>query len=221
MKISATNIQKILQLGGFCILAGLCTIFIFSSYVLLIAQKHTIDLIEDLELAQTIIVLGAGVSSSGELSQILKDRVDTALIIYQAGKAERILVSGDNSTLGYNEVIPVRTYLLERGVPASQIFLDYAGFNTYDSIYRARDVFEVDSAIVVTQEFHLPRAVYIGDSLGLEVQGYSSEITNVYFINHVREALTRMKSVVEVILHRQPKFLGEVISIEGDGRETI
>jgi SanA protein len=147
--------------------------------------------------------------------------VDTALTIYEAGTVNRILVTGDNSTLQYNEVVPVRQYLLERGVPADHIFLDYAGFNTYDSMYRARDVFEVDSAIIVTQAFHMPRAVYIAQALGISVQGYPSRITDVYFSNHIREILARVKSVMEVLLQRQPRFLGQTYPIEGDGTETL
>ncbi len=192
-----------------------------NAYVLLTTKKDIVLSIDKLEPSQTVLVLGAGVYANGQLSPILKDRVDTALLIYKAGKVNRILVSGDNSSFTYNEVVPVREYLLQQGVPPSHIFLDYAGFNTYDSMYRARDIFGVDSAIVVTQEFHIPRATYIADSLGIQVQGYPSAITEIYFSNHIREVFARTKSVLEVISQRKPKFLGETFPIEGDGRETL
>ncbi len=207
------------------IMFGLCSLafllIVCNVYILLGTQQYIIYDTDELKPAQTVIVLGAGVNSDGELSRILKDRVDTALAVYQAGKVKRILISGDNSTIAYNEVVPAREYLLQHGVAPSNIFLDYAGFNTYDSLYRARDVFAVDSAIVVTQPFHLPRAVYIGDTLDIEIQGFPSAITDVYYRNHIREVLARVKSVLEVVINREPKFLGEVIPIEGDGRQTI
>lgn len=192
-----------------------------NAYILLSTQKYMETDINALKQAQTVVVLGAGVRADGKLSPILQDRVDTALLIYTSGKADRILVSGDNSTYTYNEVVPVREYLLAQGVPANHIFLDYAGFNTYDSMYRARDVFEVDSAIVVTQTFHMPRAVYIAHSLGIAVQGHPSKITSIYYSNHVREILARGKSMLEVLIGRKPKFLGEPFPIEGDGRDTV
>ena len=206
-----------------CLLASIIfsLLIICNAYVLLSAREHTINDINVLEPAQTVMVLGAGVYANGALSPILKDRVDTARMIYTAGKANRILITGDNSTDAYNEVIPVREYLLEQGVPAHHIFVDYAGFNTYDSMYRARDVFEVDSAIVVTQAFHMPRALFIANALDITVQGYPSGIEDVSYTNHIRETLARMKSVFEVLLQRQPRFLGETYPIEGDGTETI
>lgn len=218
---SKTNTSFYLQWIALLASVALCVLIMCSVYVLYTTRTHIAHNIDTLTPAQTVMILGAGVYQSGELSLILKDRVDTALSIYQAGKANRILVSGDNSTSKYNEVIPVRQYLLERGVPADHIFLDYAGFNTYDSMYRARDVFEVDSAIIVTQAFHMPRAVYIADALGISVQGYPSEITDIYLSNHIREMLARVKSVIEVAMHRQPRFLGETYPIEGDGTDTI
>ncbi len=212
---------RLIKLGYYGIGVGLMVFVLCNIYILVSTNKSIVEEIDNLTPAQTIIVLGAGVNSSGTLSPILKDRVDTAVLAYRAGKAKRILVSGDNSTYNYNEVVPVHKYLIEQDIPVSHIFLDYAGFNTYDSMYRARDVFDVTSAIVVTQGFHLPRAVYIGKALDIEIQGLPSGIKNISFKNHFRESLARVKSVLEVIAHRQPKFLGETISIDGDGRETI
>ncbi len=206
-----------------CIGAGIgaCVLIVWNVYILRSTQVYTVSDLQDLTPAQTVMVLGAGVYANGALSPILKDRVDTARMIYTAGKANRILITGDNSTDAYNEVIPVREYLLEQGVPAHHIFVDYAGFNTYDSMYRARDVFEVDSAIVVTQAFHMPRALFIANALDITVQGYPSGIEDVSYTNHIRETLARVKSLAEVLLQRQPRFLGETYPIEGDGTETI
>src|SRR5262249_43095405 len=105
--------------------------------------------------AEVIIIPGAGVLANGSLSPVLQDRVDAAIRLYQAGKAEKILVSGDNSTLSHNEVNPMSNYLMTNGIPAQNIFLDHAGFDTYSTMYRARAIFDVTSAIIVTQSFHL------------------------------------------------------------------
>ena len=122
--------------------------------------------VTELPVSQTAILLGAFVSPNGTLSTVLKDRADTAVNLYQQGKVKTILVTGDDGSVEYNEVNPIRDYLLGKGVPSSAIFLDHAGFDTYSSMYRARDVFVVDSAIIVTQSFHLPRALFLPVAAG-------------------------------------------------------
>lgn len=158
------------------LVTGLVVVILLNLSVTFLSYSRIVSDEAELESAEAVMVLGAGVYQSGELTPVLEARVDRALAIYRAGLAEKILVSGDNSTPSYNtpsynEVVPVKVYLLAEGVPESDIFLDYAGFDTYDSMYRARDVFEVDTLIVVTQSFHLPRAVFIARALGLEVYG--------------------------------------------------
>src|SRR3989338_2570428 len=168
--------------------------------------------------AQTALVPGASVSTEGILSPIFIDRLDTAISLYEAGKVSRILVSGDNSTAIQNEVNPARLYLIRKGIPDAVIFLDHAGFDTYSSMYRARDIFGVSSILISTQSFHLPRAVFIARMLGIEASGLNADIGHMLFRNYVREALANEKAVLNLIFHRKPKYLGESIPIEDDDR---
>ncbi|MBD3281678.1 hypothetical protein GF391_02935 [Candidatus Uhrbacteria bacterium] len=176
----------------------------------------------NLQSADTIIILGAYVRPDGALSWILKDRLDTGLKVYNQGLASKIIVTGDHGQKDYNEVQAMKDYLLSHEVPAEDIFMDHAGFDTYDSIYRARDVFQVRSAIIVTQNFHLPRAVYIAKRLGIETQGVQAKLYYPWwYANTIRDSVARVKAYTDVeILKSKPRFLGEVISIHGDGRVT-
>jgi SanA protein len=169
----------------------------------------------------TAVLLGASVYSSGKLSPVLKERVDAAIELYKSGAVQKILVTGDNKTPTYNEVIPVRDYLLNRDIPAEHVFTDFAGFNTYDSLYRADEVFGVTKALIVTQRFHLPRAIFIARSVGLEAYGVPASAGNTQFRNYIREVLAIVKTFFEVTLHRVPHFLGPKIPITGDGRESL
>ena len=116
-----------------------------------------------------ILVLGCGVHADGTPTPMLRSRMTRAVELYQAGWADKLLLSGDNSRADYNEVATMKTLALEEGVPEEDIVLDHAGFSTYDSLYRARDVFLVKRLVIVTQEYHLSRALYLADALGLEV----------------------------------------------------
>lgn len=170
----------------------------------------------------TVIVLGARVHANGSLSDMLGDRMKTALDLYRAGKASRFLLSGDHGRQEYDEVNAMRDFLLGEGVDKSVIFLDHAGFDTYDTMYRARDVFQVDSAVVVTQEFHLPRAVFIARSLGLDAVGVVADRQPYAGMdrNRRREFLARVKGCLNVWLRSKPKFLGEAIPITGDSQKS-
>lgn len=175
------------------------------------------------EPTDAILVLGAAVYPGGRVSPMLADRLDTAYALYRAAKAPKILVSGDHGQDQYDEVNTMRRYLEGKGVPPQDIFMDHAGFDTYDSLYRARAVFAVDAVLVVTQEFHLPRALYIARMLGLSAQGVAAEgpvyADTAYY--ELREIAARVKAFGEVLLRRKPAFLGEVIPISGDGRATL
>lgn len=202
----------------------LCVFNIFLATLLVIAGVNLrvlstgtplIRSVAKTQQAQTILVLGASVYRNGELSAIYHDRAQRALELYNAGKAPIILVSGDNSTTEYDEVTPVKNFLTEHGVPSSSVVLDYAGFDTYDSIYRARDIFGVTSTIIVTQNFHLPRALYIADRLGLDAHGVSSDLQNYRTIKYLylREYGARIKAWLNVAIESKPKFLGNKIPL--------
>ncbi len=186
------------------------------------SSRGAVVALEDVEPAQVALVLGAYVYPNGTPSAVVQDRLDTALALYRSGRVSRILVSGDHGERSYDEVNGMRRYLENHEVPTERIFMDHAGFDTYDSMYRARDVFAVRSAVVVTQGFHLNRALYIARSLGLEVQGLAADrrdYTDASYYD-LREILARVKAFGEVTLARKPAFLGPVIPITGDGRQT-
>ncbi len=181
------------------------------------------DGIESLKEADCVLVLGSLVYDDASLSPILADRVKTAIDIYKAGKAHKLLLSGDHGQKNYDEVNAMMEYAISRGVPKEDIFLDHAGFSTYESVYRARDVFLVQSAIIVTQKFHLPRAVYTARALGLEAYGVDSDLRRYAdeLYNNTRESLARVKDFLYVnIFLPEPKYLGEAIPIYGESGAT-
>jgi SanA protein len=167
--------------------------------------------------AECIIVLGARVYADGSLSPMLRDRIDEAIRLYEAGYAPKILMSGDNSLVMYNEVYAMKKYAVLKGVPKDVIFMDHAGFSTYDSIYRAKAIFQIKSAIIVTQRYHLYRAIYIADSFGLKVLGVNADPRSYAGQTNrdLREILARVKDFVSVFLKPEPKFLGDPIPISG------
>lgn len=216
------SIKKII--GILAVLALLLAAFIWIVSIRIGGYAaYDFENIEELPECDAVLVLGAKANSDGTPSLALKDRLDYALELYEKGKVKKILASGDHGTKEYDEVNAMLNYLLDKGVPREDIFLDHAGFDTYDSIYRARDVFLVESVIISTQEFHMPRSLYIAINLGLESYGYSCDdkmIYNMFYLN-ARESLARVKAFLEVeVLHAKPKYLGEAIPISGDGTAT-
>ncbi len=173
-----------------------------------------------------IIVLGAKVKSDGTPSDMLKDRLDVAIALYKAGVSDRLLMSGDHGSVGYNEVGNMKKYAVEAGVPEEAIFMDHAGFSTFETMYRARDVFLTESyykkVIVVTQEYHLSRALYIADTLGLDAYGVPADLHTYrgQWKRDLREVLARCKDFFYCFYGAEPKYLGEPISIFGDGNTT-
>ncbi|PHQ28790.1 SanA/YdcF family protein [Leeuwenhoekiella nanhaiensis] len=188
-----------------------------SLYIKQTTKNYIFERTEELPETYTVLVLGASVRSNGELSTILRDRVESALLLYSQGKVKRFLLSGDNGTTSYNEPVAMKKYLRERGVPEEAIFMDFAGFDTYDSVYRASYIFEVDKAIVVTQHFHLPRAIYIARSMGLEYYGYIGD-RRTYELesrNRYREIAANLKAWGELLINKEPHFKGDKIPITG------
>jgi SanA protein len=152
----------------------------------------------------------------GGINPYFSERLDAAAVLYHSGRVKYIIASGDNSELSYNEPRTMMSGLRERGVPAENIFLDYAGFRTLDSIVRAREIFGQDSITVISQRFHNERAVYIGRSYGITVYGFnandSGDISDLSV--RIREVLARFKAFIDVkIIMEQPKFLGDKIII--------
>ena len=172
--------------------------------------------------ADCILVLGAGLLPDGSPSLMLGERIRTGVELYKAGVAPKLLMSGDHSRSDHDEVNAMKDAALARGVPSADIFMDHAGFATYDSFYRAGAVFGVKKVVVVTQAYHLPRALWIARALGLEAVGVACD-TRRYagqFNRDVREILARDKDFFKCILKPLPRYLGEAIPITGSGDVT-
>lgn len=212
------RILKIILVLVFIALIGGLGILGMSSYVAHVGAKY-ITTINQAENADCIIVLGAEVVGNS-VSETLGKRLDTAYEVYKAGKAPKIIVSGDHGRTEYNEVGVMRQYLMDKGVPKENIFMDHAGFNTYDTMYRARDIFVAKNAIIVTQREHLLRSLYITKKLGMKAVGIESANYDDWEIKYQkpREFLARIKAFLQCeLLHPKPKFLGEVIPVTGSG----
>jgi SanA protein len=166
------------------------------------------------------IVFGAGVWPSGRLSHALADRMETAIALYQAGKVNKLLLSGDNRFADYNEPAAMAQYARERGIPDEDLVLDYAGRRTYDSCYRARDIFGVERAVLVTQAFHLPRALYTCQRLGVEGAGVVADqrqyIRAPWY--QLREVAALSRAWLDLNLSKPRPVLGEPIPVDWDNR---
>lgn len=172
----------------------------------------------DAPAADAALVLGASVLR-GAPSPVLEKRARAAVELYQAGKVGKILVSGDSAALSHDEVTPVRDYLLEAGVRAEDIFLDRSGFDTYSSMYRARDVFGAHSLLITTQDFHLPRALWIARMLGVEAGGVLVGGSRSWG-DYLREIPASCKALLDVLTHRIPAHLDPATPLSGDGEAT-
>lgn len=181
------------------------------------------DCLADIRLQRpAVLVLGAAVYQDEKISDIFADRLDTAIELYNAGLARKIIISGDHGKLAYDEVNAAKNYLLEKNIPAEDIFLDHAGFDTYDSVYRAKNIFQADSLLIVTQDFHLARALYIANRIDLDAWGCRADkrfYQNIDYMKN-REKLAKVKAWLDVNLKSRPRFLGSLIDLNGDGRET-
>lgn len=170
------------------------------------------------------IVFGAGLQRDGTPAAVLRDRVTTASNLYFAGKVEKLLMSGDNRTIYYNEPQAMHDYAVRLGIPSEDIVLDYAGQRTYDTCYRARDIFGVEDAILVTQGFHLPRAVYTCNTLGIEADGVPADRRSYsrgpYFYWNIRELLATINAVWELHYARPLPILGRFEPIFPPEEET-
>ena len=169
-----------------------------------------------------ILVLGCQVRDDGSPSLMLRDRLDRGLELYKAGAAPKILMSGDHGQTEYDEVNTMKQYALDAGAESRDVFMDHAGFSTYESVYRARDVFRAKRVLIVTQEYHLYRALYIAEALGLEARGVSAAGGSYggQGFRELREIAARVKDAFQCVFKPEPTFLGEPIPVSGDGNAT-
>ena len=169
-----------------------------------------------------IMLLGCQVKEGGEPSNMLRDRLQRGVEVYQYGASEKLLMSGDHGRTEYNEVETMKQYAIDEGIDSENIFMDHAGFSTYESIYRAKEVFGVKRMVIITQEYHLYRALYIAEKLGIEAYGVASDYHSYagQSMRDLREVLARAKDFVTTIIKPEPTYLGDFIDIHGDGNVT-
>ena len=180
------------------------------------SKSRVYDNVADIPHYHTALLLGTSpVGRFGGPNVFFISRINATVELYNAGKVDRILVSGDNRKEEYNEPEAMKQALIEKGIPAGIIFLDYDGFRTYDSVIRAKEVFGQDSFIVVSQQFHNERAVFIAGKKGIDAVGYNARDVRLGYgiITHVREWGARCKVFLDLLFGKKPHFLGEPIDI--------
>ena len=153
---------------------------------------------------------------NGKSNQYFSNRISATVQLYKAGKIKNIVISGDNSKKNYNEPEDMKNELIKYGIPENRIYLDFAGFRTYDSVFRIKEIFGQDKFTIISQEFHNQRAVYIANSLNLDAIGFNAKDVNAYngFKTKIREKFARVKVFIDLIFDKKPKFLGDKIEIK-------
>ena len=219
--------KKLLKLLAVLALLGLFAgfgVLVIDGWVRL-STKNSILTPEEaaaLEDADCILVLGCLVRSNGVPSDMLADRLRRGVSLYALGAAPKLLMSGDHGRTDYNEVAAMKQYAIDAGIPSEDVFMDHAGFSTYESIYRAKEIFGADKIIIVTQQYHLYRALYAARAMGMEAYGVAADY-HTYVgqsLRDLREVLARVKDFGTGIFQPKPTYLGEFIPISGSGDLT-
>lgn len=219
-KIKLKNVLLFLVLVS---ILSLISLLVINTYVkssvkdrmITVADASTLDV-------DCILVLGAGVWGNGRPSPMLEDRLLQGIELYENGVSDRLLMSGDHGRKEYDEVNAMKGFAMDRGIPSEHIFMDHAGFSTYESIYRARDIFKAKRIIIVTQKYHMYRALYIAEKLGIEAYWVASDPRQYagQESRELRELLARLKDSFKCIIKPEPTYLGDSIPISGDGNLT-
>lgn len=217
------HLQKVIALSVLFLILSLASVLMVNKNVESIGKKYIVSA-TDVPNAEAILVLGAYVLPNGIVSTMLNDRLTVGYELYKQGKAPKLLVSGDHGRKDYDEVNSMKNFLKNKGVPSQDIFMDHAGFSTYESVYRARDIFRVHKVIIVTQEYHLMRAIYVARALGLEAYGVASDrhdYGQAMKMYRIREIAARNKDFLWAnVIKPKPTFLGDAIPVFGDGKAT-
>lgn len=208
---------------GIVLLIGIAAVSL-SVYMVKATEKSifTADTFQSDEKADCILILGAGVKD-GKPKPMLRDRLLTGIELYKSGAAEKIIMSGDHGRADYDEVNVMRAFALEQGVRAEDIFLDHAGFSTYDSVYRAKNIFGAENIIIVSQKYHLYRALYIAKKLDVKAAGVSADL-NPYggqLKRDIREIIAMDKDFFKCIIKPEAEIMGDKIPLDGDGSITL
>ena len=166
--------------------------------------------------------MGSGIKLDGTPGKVLTDRLEKSLVLYENGAAPKLLMSGDHGRINYDEVNAMKNYAKERGVSSEDVFMDHAGFSTYESMYRAAAIFRVEKTVIVTQKYHLYRSVYNALSMGIDAYGVASDLESYRgsFSREIREFLAIAKDFIYCIFKPKPTYLGEEIPVSGNGDLT-
>lgn len=213
--VAAALVLVVVAIGG-------PNVFMFAENVLGIESPEQMQGDAPSYDADAIIVLGASVMPDGDPSPILKDRLDTAIDLYKRGVAPKLIMSGDNSNSHYNEVMNMCDYAIGQGVNRDDIFCDHAGVNTYDSMYRARYVFQANRLVVVTNEYHLYRSMFLSKAFGMDARGVASDkgaYTDMAYYEQ-REFMARVKDFYGVLTNVEPSTYSDMVSLAGSGAVT-
>lgn len=215
--------KKVLKYGIIVIAAIAVIVLGINLYVRLSTKNQIIKENEHSNLSDVdcIIILGAGIWGD-KPSPMLEDRLQEGINLYQNGVSDKIIMSGDHGRKEYDEVNIMKNYAIEKGIPSENIFMDHAGFSTYESIYRAKDIFEAKKVVIVTQKYHLYRALYIANRLGLEAYGVGADPRQYVGATYreIREILARDKDFIKCIFKPEPTYLGDTIPVSGNGDIT-
>ena len=214
--------KLIRNLFTICLIGALAVVGL-NIYMLRYSKQYTLSAQEasQLEGVDCIMVLGCGVWDD-QPSPLLEDRLKRGVEVFNLGAAPKILMSGDHGQETYDEVNVMKQYALDEGITEEDIFMDHAGFSTYESMYRAVEIFGVKKMIIVTQKYHLSRAIYIANKLGIEAYGVASDYRSFsgQLARDIREVLARVKDIYTTVVKPLPTYLGEAIPISGDGTAT-
>lgn len=200
---------------------GLVSIIVANYIVSSSTEKLIYTELNEVPKTKVGIIFGAGINGH-KPSRYLKDRLDAGISLYKNNKVDKILLSGDNGRDAHDELTVMKLYCYENGIDTHKIYIDYAGFDSYSTMYRAKHIFKVDTAILISQKYHLNRCVYIGDKLGVKSFGYSATrgVYPGYGYYSFREKLSIAKSVFDVLRNRKPKYLGETVDVNGKSNYT-
>ena len=204
-------------------IAAICAVLVFGIdfYVKQKAKPYILTPEEAGEGYDCVLVLGCGVWGDTP-SHMLEDRLLEGISLCQSGASKKLLMSGDHGRKGYDEVNVMKKFAVDRGIPSEDVFMDHAGFSTYESMYRAKEIFKAEKILIVTQDYHLYRAIYDARTLGLEAYGVASNPRSYggQLYRDIREILARNKDFIYSIIKPEPTYLGEAIPVQGNGNLT-
>ncbi|RLJ73603.1 SanA/YdcF family protein [Pedobacter alluvionis] len=215
------NIKKIIKLLFYAFILGVMVVL---SVNLLIKHQTNPAIYsneQDIPKTKVAIIFGAGINGN-KPSKYLKDRLDAGIKLYKNNKIDKILLSGDNGSDAHDELTVMKLYCYEHGVDTNKIYLDYAGFDSYSTLYRSKFIFDIDTAILVSQKYHLNRCINIGDKLGIKSYGFVADQGTYQGFKYAsfREYFAVVKSTIDLMIGRKPHFLGEKVNINGPSNYT-